>query len=221
MQFHIYLQVKGKLCRMEVILMEKKKVAILTLYYKNYNYGGQLQSYALQNKIEKLGYSSYQISYKLETGYEEKNKIKKILKKFLYPLVKLKYILKNYKWLKFTKETNKKFEKFSNNIPHTKVYTAKNIKNLNKEFDIFVCGSDQIWNPMGWQDILMLSFAEKNKHKISYAASIAKNELTDEETKFLCNNIKDFDYISIREPNNKEKIEKKLNKKVYIMPDPT
>lgn len=43
-----------------------KKVAILTLYYRNYNYGGLLQSYALQKSIDKLGYQAKQISYALE-----------------------------------------------------------------------------------------------------------------------------------------------------------
>lgn len=31
--------------------MKDKEIAILTLYYKNYNYGGQLQAYALQKKL--------------------------------------------------------------------------------------------------------------------------------------------------------------------------
>ena len=201
--------------------MKDKEIAILTLYYKNYNYGGQLQAYALQKKLEKLGYNSAQICYKLETGYKNKKNIKRILKIILYPLVKIRYLLKNYRWIKNRSGIDKKISTFSQNIPHTKIYTAKNIKKLNDEFDTFICGSDQIWNPIGWQDILMLSFVEKNKHKISYAASIAKNKLNNDELKFLCNNIQDFDYISIREPNNKEEIEKIINKEVFVMPDPT
>ena len=32
-----------------------RKIAILTLYYRNYNSGGQLQAYALQKVLEKAG----------------------------------------------------------------------------------------------------------------------------------------------------------------------
>ena len=38
-----------------------KKVGILTLYYKTYNFGAQLQAYALQQAVEKLGYECEQI----------------------------------------------------------------------------------------------------------------------------------------------------------------
>ena len=44
--------------------MKKKKIAILTLYYQNYNYGGLLQAYALQKIIETMGYECKQITYK-------------------------------------------------------------------------------------------------------------------------------------------------------------
>ena len=40
-----------------------KDVAILTKYYRNYNYGGMLQGYALYSTIKSLGYSVDIISY--------------------------------------------------------------------------------------------------------------------------------------------------------------
>lgn len=40
-----------------------KDVAILTKYYKNYNYGGMLQGYALYKVISYMGYSCDIISY--------------------------------------------------------------------------------------------------------------------------------------------------------------
>jgi len=39
------------------------KVGIMTLYYKNYNFGGLLQAYALQKVLSKEGFHSLQISY--------------------------------------------------------------------------------------------------------------------------------------------------------------
>ena len=40
-----------------------KDVAILTKFYKNYNYGGMLQGYALQRVISDLGYTADIVSY--------------------------------------------------------------------------------------------------------------------------------------------------------------
>jgi hypothetical protein len=37
---------------MEKIKMSKKKIGILTLYYKNVNYGALMQAFALQKKFQ-------------------------------------------------------------------------------------------------------------------------------------------------------------------------
>lgn len=46
-----------------------KRVGIITLYYKNYNYGGQLGAYALQKAIAKLGFHCEQITFKWQSEY--------------------------------------------------------------------------------------------------------------------------------------------------------
>ena len=61
--------------------MGKSKIVILTLYYKNYNYGGILQAYALQRVLNLLGYDASQISYRLETGKDNWNPVKAGIKK--------------------------------------------------------------------------------------------------------------------------------------------
>ena len=40
-----------------------KKVGILTLFYKTYNFGAQLQAYALQKAVESLGIPCEQIRF--------------------------------------------------------------------------------------------------------------------------------------------------------------
>lgn len=39
------------------------KVAVLTLFKGNYNYGGMLQSYALPHVIDKMGHKACQIAF--------------------------------------------------------------------------------------------------------------------------------------------------------------
>lgn len=40
-----------------------KKIGICTLYYKNRNYGANLQAYALQQTLKSLGCDAYLIPY--------------------------------------------------------------------------------------------------------------------------------------------------------------
>lgn len=198
--------------------MKKKKIGILTLFYHNYNYGGVLQAYALQKKIELLGYDSKQISYDIKTGYIKKsNKIKR----FLRPIKKFYIFFKDYRWNLVSIKIKNKIKSFTNSIPHTEVVNVQTIKELNNYFDVFICGSDQIWNPIGYQPTLMLSFVDNDKIKIAYAASIAKEKLEENELDFICKYISDFKTISIREPNDINRIQNKTGKKVKIMPDPT
>ena len=195
-----------------------KKIAILTLYYHNYNYGGLLQAYALQKAITDLGYQAEQISYKLESGYDGWNPIKASIKK---PMAYLYHGAKYGKWFDQYTVRQKKFEAFAENIPHTEVVTAQTISELSNQFDCFVCGSDQIWNPIGWQPTLFFDFLPDDKKRISYAASIARDELTEEESAFMEPYLDKFSAISVREKNSADMLNRKFPKlNVQAVPDP-
>lgn len=64
------------------------KTAIVTLYHNNHNFGGQLQAFALQNKIRELGYDCEVIDLDVQDKYrkiktmqleQEKNRICSII----------------------------------------------------------------------------------------------------------------------------------------------
>ena len=195
-----------------------KTIAILTLYYHNYNYGGLLQAYALQKAIAKLGYQAKQISYRLESGYNDWNPIKASIKK---PVAYLYHWAKYGKWFDQYMIRRKKFEAFAETIPHTEVVTAQNISKLSNQFDYFVCGSDQIWNPIGWQPTLFFDFLAGDKKRISYAASIARDELTEEEYAFIKTYLDKFSAISVRENVSADMLNQKFPKlNVQAVPDP-
>jgi len=193
------------------------RIGILTLYFGNHNYGGILQAYALQQALQLLGYDAKQISYILESGYPSSHyKVKK------YGLF-LKPWIRRMKFGADFSNREKKIDEFAARIPHTKTVAADTIRKTNEEFDTFICGSDQIWNPMGWQKELMLSFADKGKKKISYAASVARDQLTAEEAKYLWESIKDFNAISMREEASVQALSRYYPEavKIKVMPDPT
>lgn len=195
-----------------------KKIAILTLYYHNYNYGGLLQAYALQKSIEKLGCQAEQISYVLESGYENWCPIKSMIKE---PLANIYHRLRYGKWFNEYLIRCKKMNIFAKSIPHTDVVTIKTIQRLKNNYDCFVCGSDQIWNPIGWQSTFFFDFLDNNKKRISYAASVSRNIITEEQYKFMSVYLERFAAISVRERNTVELLNKKFTTlNVQNVPDP-
>lgn len=194
-----------------------KRIAVISLYYNNYNYGGLLQAYALCKTIINLGYECEQISYDRDEG--EIN-----LKAYLMTKVKhpVKFLVFG-NWYKNYCLGKKLLKNFELSIPHTKVVTSQNIHNLNQDFDGFICGSDQIWNPsFGWKDSHFLLFADNTKKKIAYAASIAHSQLSEEEVAYVLKMTKGFDALSLREAESITAI-KKYDESFMaeVMPDPT
>lgn len=159
------------------------KIGILTFHYpENRNFGASLQTYAHQKLIEKLGKEVKIIDYVKER--KEKSPIR-----YLFLYLEMKNFI----------EYNKKF------LNLTRKYSRKsNLKPLNKEIDIFVVGSDQVWRRKYLSKVVkhyFFDFVDENKTKIEYAASFGidywegDKELTEEIKELMLK----FKYISVRE----------------------
>lgn len=195
-----------------------RKIAILTLYYKNFNYGGILQSYALQKVIENMGFDAKQISYVMESNIEGWNSVKWKMRK---KIARIYHYIRYGNWMKKFEQRREKISNFSRKIPHTAVVTVSDIGNLSNDFDCFVCGSDQIWNPIGWQPTFFWDFLPEDKPRFSYAASVARDKLTKQQLEFMRKYLIKFNVISVRENNTTEMLNKNYKDlNVYTMPDP-
>ena len=189
-----------------VSMIRNKKIGILTHYYRSNNYGGNLQAYALCRFInEKVPYvSAEQVSYdiySLQTRKRKRYSLSKVIKKLK---IKLTYTINRtikkeiYIELDKRKKAILKFNQES--IPHSiKIYNRLNINECNSEYDIFITGSDQVWHPNVLCPAYLLSFTEKDKAKLSYAASVAKDILTEEEKQIFKEALRDYKAISVRE----------------------
>lgn len=189
----------------------RKTIGIVTEYWGNYNYGGLLQAYALQRAISQLGYSAFQVSYDYENEFPEYKRVSYKIKKAI------KSVFCAYD--NNHKRYEKQIRKFLLSIPHTKKVDSIRLNSLESEFDAYICGSDQIWNPIGWQPAFFLTFT--NKAKISYAASIARDSLSQSEVEYISQNTQDFSALSVREKKNAEFLTKELGRKYELVPDPT
>ena len=202
-----------------------KKVGIITHYYNSLNYGGNLQSYALCKYLEAKGCDAEQICYELQTQDYKKSRLvwsivrkiivflKRKMKRFLYrkDIVFLENIRKN-SFRKFNKEM----------IPHSeKVYSSKNINECIENYDVFITGSDQVWNYNCYNKAFFLDFVPDTKVKVSYAASIGSNTLDEEQKNIFVNSLQSYNAISVREYNAVELLKDLTDKEIEVVLDPT
>lgn len=180
-------------------------IGIVTHYYGSINYGGNLQAYALCAFLNQNDYAE-QITYKFQDGY--KKNIKEKVKYILNTKTRSKFgIIYQYFYNKFRKKAiaqfseqrKNAFEKFCKEfIPHSKeIYSAAELKNCVNNYDVFITGSDQVWN--GYNSGFFLDFVPSEKYKMSYAASIAKTSLSSEEKEKFRESLKSFRAVSVRE----------------------
>lgn len=193
-----------------------KKIGIITVF-KNTNYGSKLQSFALQQKLNDLGYYGENLSYQLPNPLKKKNKLMSIIKK---PSLFLK--------IPFRKKYHKRdaiFQSFLNSNINVANYTVEDF--LDKKEDVeqnyhkFICGSDQIWAPNQFNEYFFLSFVTELNKKIAYAPSIGLPsiplDLIDNYRKL----INDIEHVSVREKDGADIIRTITGKEVPVVVDPT
>ena len=206
----------------------KKDVAILTKYYKNYNYGGMLQGYALHKTISNMGYSCDIISY--DVGCNKNPVYGSLLEQckqygLLSAIEKVseKAVGKCSFFIKGTLNGRRKlFDEFEAEAgTDTRYYDDSCLNELPDEYKVFVSGSDQIWNPNAVRLLYLQNFVSEHERKISYAASIGRDSFSDIEADKLIPFIKDFGHISVREETAKKVLEHYISDPITVVLDPT
>ena len=185
----------------------KKRIGIITHYYHTLNYGGVLQAYALCKFLNKNGYCAEQICFDYSNGLSAVELKGKPFHKILILIsINVYYIVLN--WIKNIRnwsvryKRKKSFYSFENEmIPHSsRVYKWNQIDKCVVNYDCFICGSDLVWSaPLlrSWDPFFL--GCVKGKKKISYAASLGKNQLTYDEIESFRKKLHDFSSVSVRE----------------------
>lgn len=189
-----------------------KKVLIFTKH-SAYNYGAMLQAYALQKTVQDLDADCRIIDLrqpKPSVLYSWRSPYG-ILKNIAYRLYKKDFI-----------KTFSLFEKFIDLYEKTERYDSEwDLYNNPPQADIYISGSDQVWNPLKITEAAFLRFAPKDKIRASYAASLGISYLPQGDRNLVSEYIKDFDYISVREDTGKQILETLTDKNIETHIDPT
>lgn len=185
-----------------------------------HNYGTFLQAYALQQVIKKLGFSNsiiddQRIVMPNGSPYDYIYKLNPLKRFYIF----LNLFLHRDQWNKYIQD--KRFDEFKN-----KYLTVDNdfntFEDLNDKYDVFIAGSDQIWNPVDeiFKPYYYLDFASKKK--ISYAPSLGVSSYPGNYKSIVRNLLHTFSHISVRENIGKSLLESFINdKKIKTVLDPT
>lgn len=200
------------------------KVAFITRHTPS-NYGSVLQTFATQKAIEALGHEAVCINY-IRTDELPENQAKthlaisrwnknaatrllyKVTQKPVFDAATKRFDVYRSNMLKLTDEVWNTPEQLAENPPKA---------------DIYMTGSDQVWNTVGTGVIdpaYFLSFVPDDKKKIAYAGCFGTKTVRDEDRDNIIKWLKRYDHITIREKSGVE-LAKSLGVDAEQVLDPT
>ena len=199
------------------------KIALITIHYVS-NYGAVLQTFATKKilsqygEVETINYFNPHLPYQLD------------LIRFKPSIHGIKMAIHDILRFKYRNRLINRFQEFfESNLNLSKVVTQQDINNgVINNSDVYVCGSDQIWNPHivsrdgDIDPTYFLSFAPNKAKKISYASSASGYRFVgSKDEKKVKELLTDFTMISVRESSTQEDLSQLLKREIFHVLDPT
>ncbi len=191
------------------------KIGILT-FHCAHNYGAVLQAYALQEYLRAKGHEARIIDYRPQS-----------LVSFYKPFdirccLSPKTFISKSLLLPLSMKRAAGFERFIRTRLRPDPLPLEDARN---GYDVFVFGSDQIWNPdllKGFDKVYFGDFkAAGGRRLVAYAASMGKTELMPPEKEFLAKAMRPFHAVSVREESLQRLLSSLSGKPVAVTADPT
>lgn len=186
------------------------RLGIITWHYLD-NYGSMLQTYAMTKIFEKYNFDVSIINYR---NGSKKGLLYNLLRDLKYMLPYQNNTSNNRKknGHLFRKKYFKETKMFSNN---------SELINYHFDYDVYVCGSDQIWSPTRFDDSYYLNFVSNDSKKIAYAPSVTIDKYSEEQARRVKDYLRTFKAVSLREEKGSEIIKKISGTKYPTVLDPT
>lgn len=184
----------------------------LTTKYSAYNFGAVLQTYALSRTLEKLGAQCVVVDADRQR------------KKGLMPWNAPGNIVNNLFYLKHKNELQtgyRRFDAFIETMPLSESYKSYDaLRDRPVEADVYLSGSDQVWNPLDVRENYFLRYAPADKIRASYAASMGISYLPAAVERITREYLREMDYLSVREKTAKDMIGKLTGREAAVHADP-
>lgn len=213
--------------------MSNKKIALVTCYFQP-NYGSQLQAYATQMAMDKLGVENETICIDGLRGEINKAKYKYFFSRIWdINTIKDKFATVKKVWALKTKGEELKrnmatrsgmFKDFADTMFHvSKKYNSKaELGEAAHEYAAFLVGSDQLWLPSNIEaDYYTLNFVPTDVPKIALATSFGISQLPSRQAHKASTFLKRIEYLSVRETSGQKLIKGLTDRDVPVVCDPT
>lgn len=199
---------------------KEMRIGILT-FHCAHNYGAVLQCYALQEVLKGMGHAVEVIDYRpiyLTRAY----KIISLHRIFSYnPLRFVKRFISECLSLPKRVKRFRKFDAFMNEY-----YNLSSRREISSDYDVYIMGSDQIWNPKitkGFDGYYFgyFPFSKGERKYVAYAASMETDHLSESAKEYLRKALNNFDAIGVREIQLADLLRPLTDKDVQVVLDPT
>ena len=204
------------------------KIGILTFQGVN-NYGAVLQAYALQKVLQDAGYDNEIVNYQRDNLADILCWLKNKTKAFFSnkPDRQLYTFLELFKMVFWgegnTRDIAKPFARFRERMVLSDPVGPKTVGNLNGKYDLFISGSDQVWNcgRVNLEPTYLLDFVDDPDKKGSYAASFGIWEIPEKYRETYKRLLGDYRFLSVREEQGAKIIEELVQRSAEVVLDPT
>ena len=196
------------------------RVGIMT-FLRNGNYGSSLQAYALQRVVRGMGHEAETIDYQPDNVEKTRNMIRCGNSARLITDGRRKRQVKagqsgmqeKYQRIQDFYDRRMKLSPVCHN--------GRDLKNLSGRYDILLCGSDQIWNPVWLNPAYFLDFAEPEKTRVAYAPSLGVvNVPNRRKQRIMKDRLALFDAVSVREEEGAKILVTLTGDRPPVLPDP-
>jgi len=198
------------------------KIGLITFHYAHH-YGAQLQAYALQKAVEKLGHECEIIDYVRPDTVEGSS----LFRRGIGPGA----ILANTHTLLHLSSFRRRHERFNSFVnAHMKLSRRRynSLGDLMADppvYDCYLCGSDQIWNPLiftpkGLDPAFFMPFAGEKK-RVAYGPSFGISAIPEPYVNSLREYLSGFSTLSVRESSGSRIIRELTGRDAEVVLDPT
>lgn len=205
------------------------RIGIIT-FHNVINYGAALQALATQTVLTNIGHEASIINYTpdhicciykpfslAKYRLHAKNSLSVLARSIASDLRHFRRI--NKKRARF----NAFFKKYYN-LDFTQKKTLATLEKALPQYDACITGSDQVWNPDitgGFDPAYFLRFGDEKMIRLSYAASIGRDNYTEKEYEELSSLVRGLDAVSVREESAEKLLRDKIGLDSETVLDPT
>lgn len=207
-----------------------KKVGLITIH-GICNFGSVFQTYALQKKVESLGFDCEVINYKYpneyhKTKYRDKNPYAKVnkVKDTYFDLWRKRFYYRLNFAGRYTQKMIQKFRSFVETFLKTtsEYSTIESLFECEGMYDIYLTGSDQVWNPRYMhEDVSFLLPFTESENKIAFSASFGTSDIPDKYKELYKPLLSHYKHISTREQSGTTLVKEICSKPAQCTCDPT